>query len=131
MVGYLSPGMAMQVQDAEAPRPDPSGGWLSSNDQFKGAKTWERARRVLLHPAFYKGFRDAAAGNACNYREFDGWNELDQHRYENGREVAVECRLVGCPLHWPDRRNIPQHLRRHIVQRIQTRKRGTKSLYPI
>ncbi|MBK8160995.1 MAG: hypothetical protein IPK59_20280 [Rhodospirillaceae bacterium] len=119
----------MQVQDTAIRRLSQNDGWLTTNDQFKGAKTWERARRVLLHPAFYRGFQDAVAGNACNYREFDGWNELDQHRYENGREVAAECRLAGCPLHWPNRQSIPSHLRRHIIQRIRDRKRGASSLY--
>ncbi|WP_029009429.1 hypothetical protein [Azospirillum halopraeferens] len=100
-----------------------------TNNRIVGARSWREARRVLLHPRFFDGFRDALDGLPFKYRELDGWPLLDQHRYENGRELAIECRCGGIAVRWTDRTRIPRELKALVVARARSRCAGTPAPY--
>ncbi|MFC5356592.1 hypothetical protein [Azospirillum himalayense] len=65
---------------------------------------------MVLHPRFFDGFRDFLDGRPFDCRRLDGWPLLDQHRYENGRELAADCRAAGIVVRWGDRTRIPRGL---------------------
>lgn len=93
----------------------------ATNNQIVGARSWSRARPVLLHPKFFEGFRDFAEGRPFDYRRLDGWTLLDQHRYENGREIAAECQAAGIAVRWGERTRIPRGLKALVVGRARLR----------
>lgn len=95
------------------------------NSRLPGAWSWREARPVVLHPLFYRGYRDFQTGLPFDYRTLDGWESLDQIRYENGREIAAECRALGLSLRWPDRRRVPRELKAVVVDRAGARRAGT------
>lgn len=94
---------------------------MRMNNRFVTARSWRMARTVLLHPKFHHGFTDFLAGRPFDYRLLDGWRELDQNRYENGREIAAECRAAGLVIKWTDRTRIPEDLKRLILARTEAR----------
>lgn len=94
----------------------------STNNRFHGALSWRQAKPVLLHPKLFQGFRDYQAGRPFDYRTLDGWSLLDQHRYENGRELAAECRAAGIMVVWTDRTRIPRSLKELVVDRATARR---------
>ncbi|WP_181449442.1 hypothetical protein [Azospirillum thermophilum] len=93
-----------------------------TNNRFFGARSWREARPVLLHPRFFEGFRDYVDGRPFDYRRLDGWPLLDQHRYENGREMAAECRAAGLMVRWADRTRIPRGLKELVAERARARR---------
>lgn len=93
-----------------------------ANNRIVGALSWRTAKPVLLHPRFYDGFRDAMLGRPFAYQVLDGWPLLDQHRYENGRELAIELRSAGIVIRWPDRGRIPRELKLLAVGRAVARR---------
>lgn len=92
-----------------------------TNNRFFGARSWQEAKRVLLHPRFFEGFRDFLDGCPFDYLKLDSWPLLDQHRYENGRELAAECRAAGIAVQWGDRSRIPRSLKGVVVERARRR----------
>lgn len=96
----------------------------TANNRFVGARSWSRAKPVLLHPKFFEGFRDFLDGRPFDYRRLDGWSLLDQHRYENGREVAAECVAAGVAVRWHDRTRIPCGLKSIVAGRVWERSRS-------
>lgn len=94
---------------------------MMRNNLFYGALSWRQAKPVLLHPKLFQGFRDYQAGRPFDYRTLDGWPLLDQHRYENGRELAAECRAAGIMVVWIDRTRIPRPLKALVVGRAMAR----------
>ncbi|TWA74120.1 hypothetical protein FBZ82_101134 [Azospirillum brasilense] len=76
---------------------------------------------MVLHPQFFDGFRDFLYGRPFDYRGLDGWPLLDQHRYENGRELAAECRAAGITVRWGDRTRIPRGPRDVVSGRARWR----------
>ena len=101
------------------------------NSRLPGAWSWREARPVVLHPMFYRGYRDFQTGLPLDYRTLDGWESLDQIRYENGREIAAECRALGLSLRWPDRKHVPRELKAVVVDRACTRRAGTCPPNPV
>lgn len=93
----------------------------ATNNRIVGARSWSRARPVLLHPKFFEGFRDYLAGRPFDYRRLDGWPLLDQHRYENGREIAAECVAAGVIVRWSDRTRVPRGLKALVAGRARER----------
>ncbi|NYZ14753.1 hypothetical protein HL658_19575 [Azospirillum sp. RWY-5-1] len=93
----------------------------ATNNRIVGARSWSRARPVLLHPKFFEGFRDYLAGRPFDYRRLDGWPLLDQHRYENGREIAAECVAAGLAVRWGDHSRIPRGLKALVASRALER----------
>lgn len=61
------------------------------------------------------GWADARAGRPYR-REYDGWLELDQRNYENGR-----LRAAGAALVW---KRVPKSQTASVVQRIKAHDRG-------
>lgn len=92
------------------------------NDFFYGVRSWQKAKNIVRHPRFFEGFTEAMAGAPYDYRKADGLKVLDQHRYENGREIAVECRCAGLCFHWRDRDRIPAELKSLVVARVEGRR---------
>lgn len=92
------------------------------NDFFYGVRSWQKAKSIVRHPRFFEGFTEAMAGVPYDYRKADGFRVLDQHRYENGREIAVECRCAGLCFHWRDRDRIPAELKSLVVARVEGRR---------
>lgn len=92
-----------------------------TNNRFFGARSWREARPVVLHPRFFEGFQDFLDGRPFDYRRLDDWPLLDQHRYENGRELAAECRAAGIAVRWGDRTRIPRGLKQMVAGRARCR----------
>lgn len=88
------------------------------NDAFFMARSWRQAKVILRHPKFFRGFQEACAGRSFDYRAADGWTEMDQHRYENGREIGAECRAVGIAVRWREPARIPPELKAVVRARI-------------
>ncbi|SMH39368.1 hypothetical protein [Azospirillum agricola] len=94
----------------------------ATNNRIRGARSWRQARPVLLHPKFFQGFTDFRLGRPFDYRMLDAWPMLDQHRYENGRELAAECRLAGLSVVWIERTRVPPSLKGVVVERARARR---------
>lgn len=92
-----------------------------TNNRIRGALSWRQAKPVLLHPKLFLGFIDFQAGQPFDYRQLDCWPMLDQHRYENGRELAAECKAAGIVVVWTDRTRIPRPLKTLVVERALSR----------
>lgn len=92
-----------------------------TNNRIRGALSWRQAKPVLLHPKLFLGFIDFQAGQPFDYRQLDCWPMLDQHRYENGRELAAECKAAGIHVVWTDRARIPRSLKTLVVERALAR----------
>ncbi|CAO3456201.1 hypothetical protein [Azospirillum argentinense] len=92
-----------------------------TNNRFFGARSWRQAKPVLLHPKFFQGFNDFRLRRPFDYRMLDEWPTLDQHRYENGRELAAECRLAGYSVMWIERTRVPRSLKSVVVERALAR----------
>lgn len=92
-----------------------------TNNRIRGALSWRQAKPVLLHPKLFLGFLDFQAGRPFDYRQLDCWPMLDQHRYENGRELAAECKAAGIHVVWIDRTRIPRPLKTLVVERALAR----------
>ncbi|MFP5516158.1 MAG: hypothetical protein ACLGJC_24130 [Alphaproteobacteria bacterium] len=92
-----------------------------TNNRIRGALSWRQAKPVLLHPKLFLGFIDFQAGQPFDYRRLDGWAMLDQHRYENGRELAAECKAAGIAVVWTDRTRIPRPLKTLVMERALSR----------
>ncbi len=92
-----------------------------ANNRFFGARSWRTAKPVVLHPRFFEGFLDFVGERPFDYRKIDGWPLLDQHRYENGRELAAECRAAGIAVRWRDRTRIPRFLKSLVAERARNR----------
>lgn len=92
------------------------------NNRIVDALSWRTARPVLLHPRFFEGFQDFLRGLPFDYRRLDSWSLLDQHRYENGREIAAECQGGGIEVRWTDRARIPRELKAVVVARANRRR---------
>jgi hypothetical protein len=95
----------------------------AANNGFLGARSWRMAKPVVLHPRFFEGFLDYLGGRPFDYRGLDGWPLLDQHRYENGRELAAECRAAGISVRWRDRTRILRDLKALVAARARHRHR--------
>lgn len=93
-----------------------------TNNRFHGARSWRQAKPVLMHPKFFQGFNDFQLGRPFDYRMLDAWPTLDQHRYENGRELAAECRFAGYSVMWIKRTRVPRPLRSLVVERAWARR---------
>lgn len=93
-----------------------------TNNRIQGARSWRQAKPVVLHPKFFQGFNDFRLGRPLDYRMLDGWPVLDQHRYENGRELAAECRLAGLSVTWIERTRVPRPLKSLVVERAWARR---------
>ena len=93
----------------------------AANNRFFGARSWRTAKPVILHPRFFEGFLDFVGGRPFDYHKMDGWPLLDQHRYENGRELAAECRAAGLAVRWRDRTRIPRYLKVLVAERARNR----------
>lgn len=93
-----------------------------ANNRLFGARSWRAAKPVVLHPRFFEGFLDFVDGHPFDYRKMDGWPLLDQHRYENGRELAAECRAAGIAVRWRDRTRIPRFLKSLVAERARNRR---------
>ena len=91
------------------------------NNRIFGARTWRKAKAVLRHPKFHLGFRDYESGRPFDYGMLDGWPLIDQHRYENGREIAAECRFAGILVRWRERTCIPPELKELVAARVAAR----------
>ncbi|MGQ9371680.1 hypothetical protein [Azospirillum sp. ST 5-10] len=92
------------------------------NNRIVDALSWREAKPVLRHPKFFEGFRDFTQGRPFDYRSIDAWPLLDQHRYENGRELAAECRGGGIAIRWTDRTRVPRELKAVVVERARRRR---------
>lgn len=92
-----------------------------TNNRIHGARSWRQAKPVLLHPKLFLGFVDFQAGQPFDYSLLDCWPMLDQHRYENGRELAAECKAAGIVVVWNDRTRIPRPLKKLVVERALAR----------
>ncbi|PNR00269.1 hypothetical protein C1S70_02330 (plasmid) [Azospirillum argentinense] len=99
-----------------------------TNNRFYGARSWREAKPVVLHPRFFDGFQDVLDGRPFDYRGLDGWPLLDQHRYENGRELTAECRAAGIAVRWGDRTRIPRGLKQLVAGRARHRGEPRRSL---
>ena len=99
-----------------------------TNNRFYGARSWREAKPVVLHPRFFDGFRDFLNGRPFDYRGLDSWPLLDQHRYENGRELAAECRAEGIIVRWGDRTRIPRGLKEPVAGRARRREEPRRPL---
>lgn len=102
----------------------------SANDPIRGALNWRQARTALRHPRFYEGFQEAMAGLPFDYGRLDRLSEADQHRYENGREIALECRNAGLEIRWPQRESVPLALKRLVLDRARRRADGARRTAP-
>ncbi|WP_158043473.1 hypothetical protein [Skermanella pratensis] len=107
-----------------------SGAW-AVNSRLPGAWSWREARPVVLHPMFYRGYQDFQTGMPFDYRILDGLESLDQIRYENGREIAAECRALGLSIRWPDRNRVPRELKAVVVDRAWARRAVTCPQIPV
>jgi hypothetical protein len=95
---------------------------MAPNDNIHGARSWRVARVVAAHRAFHDGFTEAMRGLPLDYRRLDAMTEMDQHRYENGREVALEwLSSTRAALRWSSRDRIPRALRDFITSRALQR----------
>ncbi len=94
------------------------------NEGLLGAATWRQARAALLHPRFYDGFRDGQAGRPLDYALLDRLPPPDQVRYENGRELAAECRHAGIAIRWPNWGSVPSALKGLVLARARRRALG-------
>lgn len=95
---------------------------MSFNDAICGATSWRAARTVVSHRVFHQGFVEAMAGKPFDYALLDGMNPYDQWRYENGREVAVECQQARLRIRWTSRERVPRRLRDFITSRALCRR---------
>lgn len=107
--------MRREANQGEKDGGDP--GPRAVNSRLPGAWSWRETRPIVRHPMFYRGYLDYQTGLPFDYRTLDGWEALDQIRYENGREIAAECRALGLSLRWPDRRRVPRELKAVTVHR--------------
>ncbi|MFS2012089.1 hypothetical protein ACCD06_19790 [Azospirillum sp. CT11-132] len=93
-----------------------------TNNRIHGARSWRQAKPVVLHPKFFQGFNDFRLDRPLDYQMLDGWPMLDQHRYENGRELVAECRLAGLSMTWIERTRVPRPLKSLVVERACARR---------
>ncbi|MFD2265056.1 hypothetical protein ACFSM5_19280 [Lacibacterium aquatile] len=98
-----------------------------ANDRIFGAGSWRRARDIARHPRFHEGFLEAFGGQSLDYAKLDRMPPFDQCRYENGREVATECRCAGLCIDWRHRNSLPGALKTYLIGRIAARKAGRAS----
>jgi hypothetical protein len=94
------------------------------NDFFWGAMSWRRARMIARHPRFHEGFIEGMAGLPFDYAKADRLSCFDQHRYENGRELAAECRCAGVCVQWRRRTRLPEVLKEILTGRVADRQAG-------
>lgn len=97
---------------------------MNSNDRIYGACSWRVARNTVSHHAFHSGFVEAMAGRPFDYAALDAMTEFEQHRYENGREVAMECQQARLTIRWTRPDAVPRALRDFITSRALTRRAG-------
>lgn len=95
-----------------------------TNDPILGARTWPRAEAIVRHPRFHEGFCEAMTGRPFDYGKADRFTAFEQHRYENGREIAAECRCAGLRIDWPDHQRVPGPLKYFLQARIAARRTG-------
>lgn len=95
-----------------------------TNNRIHGARSWREAKLVLRHPKLFEGFGDYLRGKPFDYHLLDNWPMLDQHRYENGRELAAECCAAGLAVRWTDRNRVPRPLKDLVVTRALIRRRA-------
>jgi hypothetical protein len=94
------------------------------NDTIHGACSWRSARHAVCHHAFHTGFVEAMSGKPFDYAALDAMTEYEQHRYENGRELAWECRQARLTIRWTRRDAVPRALRDFITSRALRRRAG-------
>lgn len=97
------------------------------NDRFFGVTNWRRARTIARHPRFHEGFAEAMAGQPFDYAKADRLTAFEQHRYENGRELAAECRCAGLCIDWRRRNSLPDALKGFLIGRVRERASGGRS----
>lgn len=95
---------------------------MSLNDSFRGADSWRKARPTVSHHAFHAGFVAVMEGRPFDYALLDMMTEYEQHRYENGREVAMECRQARLNIRWSRPDAVPRILRDFITSRALCRR---------
>jgi hypothetical protein len=91
----------------------------ASDVATRRARHWPEARRVLAHPDFHRGFREALSGRPFDHRRADSLPRLGQLRYENGRQIAAECVAQGLAVDWPSPHCIPPGLKRLVLHRLR------------
>lgn len=85
------------------------------------ARHWPEARRILAHPDFHHGFREAQSGRPFDHRRADALPRLGQLRYENGRQIAAECAALGLAVDWSSPGHIPPALKHLVLRRLGLR----------
>ncbi|WP_156995403.1 hypothetical protein [Elstera litoralis] len=78
----------------------------------------------MQHPRFHEGFCEAMNGQPFDYEKLNVLSIFEQHRYENGREIAAECRCAGLRIDWLDRQRVPGPLKHFLRVRIAARRCG-------
>lgn len=85
------------------------------NWRMHKADTLAEMRGVFECPYFYFGWQEAAAGEPLDpdrvFQLVRGYDQKSaQLKYENGREAAIEARVAGVNLTWPQRAPAPLRL---------------------
>ena len=91
----------------------------------RSARHWPEARRILAHPDFHHGFREAQSGRPFDHRRADALPRLGQLRYENGRQIAAECAALGLAVDWSSPGHIPPALKHLVLRRLSSQPAAT------